>query len=370
MTEPKYVAQTLKNLLTNPLVVQILDRTADMTPVIEEVSSWWNYDLMTRKPSPAYNEYGIFQGTDLDLACFLYGLVGRKSVINIPFYKSHSRAKVREDQKLTSKSNRNGQLTSVGAHKHFFSFNISIIDQNVIGEDQVGAFRTFSLTDKYGEWYDGWSKVQFVPTIKENRFITENRLWSGNTIYFNNFIHPNRWTSFFGHHYVITKMLMERLEDEAKFLYGHVKAMQAEGITFPKGDGPASYDYEYGKGVQKKFPAFEAVIYIPESQISGDYRNIEHNQENLISSYRRRTSYIYTIIPSLRFMTRASEFAHYKNSDRMPAWLKNVKWESNFVIPGKKKKWDRLKLFQANVGEHSISILKRKYEKSTTVGAD
>lgn len=370
MTEPKYVAQTLKSLLTNPLVVQILDRTSNIQPVIEEVSSWWNYDILTRKPSPAYNDYGIFQGTDLDLACFLYGLVGRNSVINIPDYKGHSKKKIREDQQLTSKRNRNGQLTGVGAHKHFFSFNITMIDQNVIGEDKVGDFRTFSLTDKYGEWYNGWSKIQFVPTIKENRFITENKLWSGSTIYFSNFIHPNRWTSFFGHHYVITKMLIERLEDEAKYLYGHVKAMQAEGITFPKKGGPSSHDYDYGKGKQAKFPAFESVIYIPKSQISGDYIDIEHNQKNLVDSYRTRTSFIYNILPSLRFMTRASEFAHFKNSDRMPAWLKNVKWESDFVMPGKRIKWDRLKLFQAKVGEHSISILKREYEKSTTVSDD
>jgi len=370
MTEPKYVANTLKTLLTNSLVMQILDRTADMTPVIQEVSSWWNYDILTRKPIPAYNEYGIFKGTDLDLACFLYGLSGRNSVINIPDYKSHTKAKIREDQQLTSKSNRNGQVISVGGNKHFFSFNVKIIDQNVIGEDKVGDYRSFSLTDKYGEWYDGWSRIEFVPTIKENRFITENELWSGNTIFFTNFIHPNRWTSFFGHHYVITKMLIERLEDEAKFLYGHIKAMQVEGIKFPKGDGPAEHDYSYGKSVQKKFPAFESVIYIPESQISGDYIDIEHNQKNLVDSYRKRNTFTYSNIPPLRFMTRASEFAHFKNSDRMPYWLKNVKWESNFVMPGKRTKWDRIKLFQPKVGEHSISILKREYEKSATVSDD
>lgn len=369
MTLPKYVAESLK-ILPNPNVVAILDRSADISPVITTVKDWWGYDLFTRKPSPAYNDYGLFQGTDLDLACFLYSLSGRGAVINIPFYKSHTKKKKRTDQELTSAANRNGELIGVQANKEFFSFSIKIIDQNVIGEEKVGDFRSFSLTDKTGQWYDGWRKIEFVPTLKENRFITENKLWSGNQITFTNFIHPNRWTSFFGHHFVITKMLMERLADEAAYLNSQVKSMLKEGITYPKGDGPSSYDYKYGKGKQEIFNAFECMIYIPETKVVGEYPEVEFNQANLVDCYRKRKKYIYSIIPTLRFMTRASEYAHYMNPERMPAWIKNVKWESDFVIPKKKKKWDRLKLFQDAVGEFSVSILKRSYTKSATVGDD
>lgn len=369
MTLPKYVAESLK-ILPNPNVVAILDRSADIAPVIDTVKDWWGYDLFARKPSPAYDDYGIFKGTDLDLACFLYSLSGRGAVINIPYYKSHTKKKQRTDQKLTSAANRNGELIGVQANKDFFSFSLKMIDQNIIGEDKVGDFRSFSLTDKTGQWYDGWRKIEFVPTLKENRFITENKLWSGHQITFTNFIHPNRWTSFFGHHFVITKMLMERLADEASFLNSQVKAMLKEGIEYPKGDGPSSYAYDYGKGKQQTFNAFECMIYIPETKIVGDYPKVKFNQANLVDCYRKRKKYIYSIIPTLRFMTRASEYAHYMNPERMPAWIKNVKWESDFVIPKKKIKWDRLKLFQDAVGEFSVSILKRSYTKSATVSDD
>lgn len=369
MTLPKYVAESLK-ILPNPNVIAILDRSSNIDPVIETVTGWWGYDLFTRKPSPAYDEYGIFQGTDLDLACFLYSLSGRGAVINIPYYKGHSRKKQRTDQKLTSAANRNGELIGVQANKDFFSFSIKIIDQNVIGEEKVGDYRTFSLTDKTGQWYDGWRKIEFVPTLKENRFITENKLWSGHQITFKNFIHPNRWTSFFGHHFVISKMLMERLGDESAYLNSQVKAMLAKGIEFPRGDGPSTHDYDYGKSKQEKFNAFECMIYIPETKIIGDYPEVEFNQTNLIDCYNKRKQYVYGVIPALRFMTRASEYAHYMNPERFPAWIKNVKWESDFVIPGKRKKWDRLKLFQDAVGEFSVSILKRRYQKSATVGDD
>jgi len=372
MTQPKIVATSLKTILQNELVKAILDRSKDISEsVIDEVKSWWGYDLFSRRPSSAYDTYGIFKGTDLDLACFLYELSGRGAVINIPFYKTHSRSTKRTDQKLTSKFNRHGTVTSVGANKHFFSFNINIIDQNVIGEDKVGDYRTFSLTDKYGEWYDGWKVIEFMPTLKENRFLTESKLWTGNKIIFRNFIHPNRWTSFFGHHYVITKLLMERLQDEASFLNSEVKRLLAAGISFPEGEGPKTYSREYGKSKQQVFPAFECRIYIPDTHIEGDYNFIEETQAGLVKAYNTQKYYTYTLIPMLRFMTRASEYAHYKNPDRFPSWLKNVKWEPGFKIPPRgRTQYERLKLFQPKVGEHSVSILKRSYTKSATVGDD
>lgn len=369
MTQAKIVATSLKTLLENDIVKAVLDRSQDINDgAISTVQSWWGYDLLSRKPNPAYDTYGVFKGTDLDLACFLYELSGRGAVINIPVYKSHTKSKKRLDQQLTSKFDRHGIITGVNANQYFFSFNVNIIDQNVIGEDKVGDFRTFSLTDKHGEWYDGWNEINFVPTLKENKFISENQLWSGHKIVFKNFIHPNRWTSFFGHHYVITKLLIERLQDEASFLNMEIKRLLAAGIKYPEGEGPKSYESEYGKSKQQKFPAFECKIYIPETHIYGDYEFVDMTQEALVKAYNTSKSYTYSIIPKLRFMTRASEYAHYKNPDRMPAWIQNVNWESGFKIPPRgRTQWDRLKLFQPKVGEHSVSILKRSFEKSATV---
>jgi len=370
MTEPKYVAKSLTTIMENPMVAAILNRESNIQPVIDETLSWWNYDLFARKPSPAYDDYGIFKGTDLDLACFMYSLVGRGAIINIPEYKSHTKTKIREDQLLKSKYNRHGELLSVGANKHFWSFNINIMDQNIVGEDRVGAYRTFSLTGKDGEWYEGWRTINFEPTLKENRFITENKMWSGSKIVFKNFIHPNRWTSFFGHHYVITKLLIDRLTDQAAFLNKEIKRLTTAGVTFPSaGDKPESHEYSYGDSVSKKFVAFEAKVYIPKTFIEGEYTSYDYTTEDLVNAYTLRKAYN-KVISSLRFMTRASEYAHSFNPDRMPYWMKNVVWEKDFVEPGKRTKWDRLKLFQPAVGQQSVSILKRMYEKSAQVSAD
>jgi len=370
MTQPKSVSLSLTKLLESPIVKMILDRSHDIEQVVEIVSGWWGYDLMSRKPSSAYDEYGIFKGTDLDLACFMYALKGRGAVINLPEYESHTKAKIKENQQLTSKYNRHGKLINVGAHKDFFSFNISIIDENVVGEDKVGDFRTFSLTDKLGNWYDGWKRIEFVPTIKENRFLTENKLWTGNSVVFRNFVHPNRWTSVFGQHYIITKLLLDRLDDECKFLATEYKRVLEAGICFPENEGPTAGAYEYGESVQKKFPAFEMKVFIPEAKFQGDYQFIDETQEAMVATYNKRKRLLYGAMPALRFMTRASEFAHFKAPDRFPAWMKNVKWEDGFKIPPRgRTQYQRLKLFQDKVGEHSISLLKRTYEKSATVAA-
>lgn len=367
MTQAKSIPQSISTILERPIVETILNRSKPIGDAIDEVNSWWGFDLMNRKPSPAYIEDGVLKSTDLDLACFLWELSNRKAIINIPSYKSHTKGKVKVGEQLKSKYNRNGQIIGVGANKEFLSFNISILDNNVIGEDKVGAPRTFSLTDYYGNWYDGWNTIEFQPTLKENRWITESKLWTGNKIYFKNFIHPNRWTSLFGQYYVITKMLISRLEDQASFLFSLIKEMKDAGIKFPDKEGPVTAEYEYKDGVSKKFPAYEFQIYIPDTEITGNYEVYKHSQENLIEAHNLRNHLLYGVIPKLRFMTRATEYAHIKMPDAIPAWFKNVNWEKNFTIPGKRIKWERFKLFQPAVGVHSISILKRAYEKSATV---
>jgi hypothetical protein len=368
MTQPKKVAKTLKSLLEDPMVLDTLNRGSNIIPIAETAVGFWGYDLLNRKPSPAYDEYGLFQGTDLDLACFMYAMADRGAVINIPRYKGMRQKKERLDQVVTSQYNRHGKIIGVQANKEFFTFSINVIDENVVGEDKVGEFRTFSLTDLDGSWYPGWDKIEFVPTLKENRFITENKLWSGHQIIFKNMIHPNRWTSFFGKHFVISKLLIERLTDESKHLNAEIKAIQAEGISFPEGLGPKSYEYgESGSVKSIKVSVFQVEVFMPDSKYVGEYPKVPRTTDGLVDAYNTRLEY-QRIIKKLRFMTRATEYAHSKAPDNLPAWIKGVKWEPGFKIsPQSKTLWERFPLFQDQVGEHSVSLLRRWTEKTARV---
>jgi hypothetical protein len=67
-------------------------------------------------------------------------------------------------------------------------------------------------------------------------------------------------------------------------------------------------------------------------------------------------------------MARASELAFFEHGDdTMPAWIKDAKWERNYVEKGKRKEWDRLVLFQPEVGKRGVAIRKRTWEKTEEV---
>jgi len=351
-------------------MIDILDRSKDLKEIIPEVTSWWKYDLFSRKPGPAYSDDGVFIGTDLDLACFLYELADRNAVINLPTYKGIRATGHKEGQMVVSSKNRHGNILGLTANKETFIFSLRIKDMNVINSNTVGDFRNFSLTDFSGNWYKGWEKIEFMPDAKENKFLTESKILQGNHIVFKNFSHPNRWTSFFGQYYFMTKALIDRLTEEAAYYNSEVKKMVSEGINFPETAKPEEWPHkEVEKGKSIKVKAFQVEIDVPQND--SKYPVYEHNQENLVKLADLRKYYVYNLTPKLRFATRATELSYYNSKNSvMPAWLENVKWENDYTIPGKRIKWDRLVLFQPGVGQRSVSIRKREYEKSETVSLD
>lgn len=365
MTKKKQIAKTLLNVLEHPIMMGIMDRQFDPDVLIDDTKGWWGFDLYTRKPGPALKD-GIFVGTDLDLACFLSTIADRGAVINIPEYKSMRPRSIRQGERVVSRDNRHGPIMSLSANKDLFSFSIKIKDANVITTDEVGKPRNFTITDPSGDWYSGWNRLEWDPSKKENTFLTENELWTDNRVVFKNFVHPNRWTSFYGHHYFITKALIARLKEQSSNYYQQIKRMLDEGIRYPEtGDGakkkwpPTSR--EEGKSV--KFRALEVEIDIPE--YANEYPEFASTQDNLVVLSNTRNNWVYRIIPNLSFAVRCTELAFFKyGAGRMPGWLANVDWEEDFKLPGKRIKWDRLKIMQPCVGEFSVAIRKRVREKS------
>lgn len=372
-TTTKEVAKTVKSILDTQAMVSILDRSSDIMPTIDEVTSWWGYDLYSRNPGPAYKD-GVLVGTDLDLACFLYALIDREAVINIPEYKSFRKTSVKEGEIVLSKENRHGKLITVISNKDTWTFSINVFDMNVMSESGVGAFRNFSITDMDGGWYSGWKTIQFLPSAAENKFIQETGIMSGpNKIKFNNFIHPNRWTSFFGHYYVITKALIDRLKDEEKHIKSEIKKILAAGIRYPSTtevDTPYSGSSSSSSDTKSiTINSFEAYIDVPD--YINEYRSYRATQGNLISLTEKKKLYR-AAVTKLQFMCRATEYAFAQDTTRFPAWIKNAKWETDYKIPGKQIKWNRLVLFQpeeriSGQFQKGVSIRYRIYPKKEIV---
>ncbi len=375
MTKKKRIAKTLKNVLDNPIMMGITDRGYTLDDIIPEVQAYWGFDMYRRKPGPALRD-GIFVGTDLDMACFMSALAERGAVINIPKYKSMRPRTIREGQRIISSENRHGPIINLVSNKDVFSFGIRIKDANVVTTDTVGDYRTYSLTDPSGDFYKGWETISWDPSVKENKFLQENEIWSGSKVVFNNFVHPNRWTSFYGQYYFITKALIARMTEEAKWMGTQVKAMLEDGIKFPsEGFGAKKVwpktEKEEGKSV--KFSSLEVDVDVPDYE--DEYPEVDFNQKTLVYLDRKRRLWN-NIIPTLRFPVRVTELAFFKHGindgvERLPSWIGgSSEWERDYKLKGKKIKWNRLSLVQPGVGERAISIRYRIKEKAEIMSKD
>lgn len=388
----KTVAKTLKEIPASDIYTRILDPSDKLEDVIELMKEHWSYDLYSRRPGPALLEDGVLKPTDLDLACFMSALVDRKAVINIPKYELRRAATRREGEHVVSKDNRHGHVLGLVSNKDVFSFSVRMKDANVIttdgeGNDGVGAFRTFMLVDLNGKWYDGWNKIEFMPSRKENDFLNDKRLWTGNTVFFENFVHPNRWVSFYGKWYILTKILVARLRAEASARRAEVKSKLAGGLAFPTEgeDAPKEWGETETVGASKseKVNAFAAEIDAP---IPEDFAPYPETQEGLIAAQKRATLLSYTEVPILNFACRATELAFANKAksfsvymdgsdvqafptppEPFPSWISGATWDHAYKI--KRTVWNRLVLHQSVPFLKGLALRYRVHKKTEQVAA-
>jgi hypothetical protein len=387
----KHVAETLKGITSSEIFAKIMNPADDLKDVVELMKAHWAYDLYSRRPGPALLEDGVLKPTDLDLACFLSALVDRKAVINIPTYQLRRAATRREGEHVVSKDNRHGHVLGLTSNKDVFSFSVRMRDANVLtfdeGSNGVGAYRNFMLVDLDGSWYDGWKKIEFMPSRKENDFLEDKRLWTGNVIYFDNFVHPNRWVSFYGQWYVITKILVMRLRAEASARRAEVKAKLASGLTFPTEGEGALEEYGavevIGESKPEKVNSFVAEV---DMDVPETYVPFPETREGLIAAHKRSVQLTYTDVPALNFAVRATELAFAQRAgsffvlshdadkptgepppEPLPAWISGTRWERNHKI--KRTAWNRLVLHQSIPFVKGLALRYRVLKKTERVAA-
>lgn len=377
----KQMPKSIKDMVASDMMQAVInyDTPYEMVEQIaEQTIDSWGFDLFTRKPKPALVENGVLKPTDLDLASFMSALSDRGAVIVLPKYTSRRAKTIREGERVVSNKNRTGKILGLSANKDVFSFSVKIEDSNVIQagneeeQDKVGAPRAFMLTDLDGSWWDGWSKIEFMPSAKENEFLKDKKLWTGMTVVFKNFVHPNRWASFYGQYYFLTKCLIERLTEQAAFFRSEKKRLIAKGVKFPKsGDGKKKEWPKSTKGKSKseKFTAFECEIDAP---WTGELTELPDTQESLVLADKAARRLSYSLVPKLRFAARATELAFFNagmDEKGFPSWIKGAEWEDGYVVKGKRTKWKRLVLAQLLPGQTGFALRFRTYEKSEQVAA-
>lgn len=334
----KEIAKTLTDVFKNPVMQVIMDREQSVMSVANDVLDWWRLDLFSRKPAPALLDNGKFQGTDLDLSTFMMTLADRGAVINLPKYKSMRGTTLKEGQTLSSKDNRHGKIIGLTANQKVFTFGIRIIDANIMTTDTVGEPRNFNLVDIDGEWYPGWENITFMPNTNENDFIKEFQIEYGNKITFSNFVSQSRKNSIFGAPYFITKVLIDRLTEEVKYLKAVIDDMIALGIRYPKSGDSKTWPKSTSLGNEKsvKVKAFE--VEIDGLNFQNEFPHYSYTQKNLklLSDIQRDITY--HIKPMLIFATRSCELAYKKyGNDILPDWIKGAKFQEKYKTPKKIK---------------------------------
>lgn len=331
-------AKTVREVtnLTNPYAEAIMDRSRPLNKkLVGAIIAQGIMSYEGRNPKPALDADGTFRTTDLDLLSFLAPLADRGAVVEIPTYRNR-RQVIRRSGERKIGSNRFGRLVGLTSNKEAFSFSVKMLDQTVVsstadGSEKIGAYRNFMVVDPSARLYDGWNKIVWNPTAEENSFLKENRLLTGNTVYFKYFVHPNRWQSVFGAPYLLKKMLIARIDDEAGFYRREVGRLLAAGIRFPSGEKEVTKPIKSaGKTKTISIKTMEMTLTLPD--FTGNYASVPLTVDGLIQAYRRQKLLTYTWKPFIQFVVRADEAAFMlygldeNDRGKVANWIRGGKW--------------------------------------------
>lgn len=329
----------------------IADRSVPITEeFVDAIIAQSIFGWEGRHPTPALDQDGNFQGTDLDLLSFLVPIAERGAVIELPSYRSRRVSVAKANERHVGTGNRFGTVTGLTSNQEVFSFSIRIWDNTVVvrdpetGRESVGAFRNFMLVDVTGKWHGGWNRIVWDPTAKENDFLTKNRLWTGNTVYFKNAIHPNRWQSVFGAPYLLLKMLIERIREESAFYRQEIKRLEALGLQLPEGEKKESgvLTASYVEAQKLRVQTLEAVVDMP--WFGDTYQSVPNTKEHLLGAYRYQKHLTWTLKPKAQLIVRADELAYFLHGkDQVAPWMNGRDWKP-YTPPRGRTVWNQMVL--------------------------
>lgn len=369
-----HFAKTVRDVvsLKNEYAQVIMDRSKSITH--ELVSALVAQGVMSysgRNPKPALDADGNFQTTDLDLLSFLVPLAARNAVVEIPSYKNRRQTVKNGDERKIG-TNQFGSITSLVSNKSVFSFSVKIHDKTIAvkddnGDEELGAYRNYMVVDCDGRLYDGWDRIVLNPNAKENSFLTEKSLWTGNTVYFKHFVHPNRWQSVFGAPHLLKKMLLARIDDEARFYRAEIKRLHALGI-FAGSGMPKPERVKTVRGETRKIEVSTMEMLLTLPKFTGEYEAASNTVEGLLAAYRRQHLLTYKWKPLVQFVVRANEAAFFKfgldanGVGKIARWLAKFTWQLA-------KKSPRSALYQTMKFNDKVSLLYRLKTKTERVSA-
>jgi len=300
------------------------------TERVNEVLNKWHLDITGKK--------------EFDLASILYVLCDRGATVVLPKYKSSSSTNVHKAGEMVISDNRHGKIKALVSSKDNMGFSIKVVDQNVITTDSTGADRNFRMVNPDGSFYTGWEAgIEFLPTDSETATLQQDI--ENGKIVLDNFIHPNRWVSFYGQPYYNAKVLIAQMTHRKDFLRAEMKRIKAS-ITLPETPVQEYVKTASSTDVEKvKVPVLEVEVEGVEFET---YAPIEATLEAYNAAKSEANLLSYVLIPKVQFMTRVTELAfmqygfHADGTEKKAAWVNGNEWQREYKQEGKRVKWNKI----------------------------
>ena len=142
--------------------------------------------------------------------------------IRLPSYTETQKRKVKDYEIVVDDNGRYGILLEFLSNKKTFNFSVRIMDMtivkynNEIKKQQRGSYRSYTLTDKYGNISKNWKSLK-IACDDEFKRLLDNHEKIDSIRVFEKLVSPAAADLIFSIRYFLLKCYIKRLEEEKKY---------------------------------------------------------------------------------------------------------------------------------------------------------
>jgi len=368
------VARSLKEILDDPDVVELMDRSKDAQGAISRATQMLGKDLAGRNP-------GMFPDgrTDLPLLPVLLDAARREAVLGIKEYELQRPVTRRSDQRVIFHEYRHGPAMNVTSHEKTPSFSIGIMDMETIQRtpdgEIIGYPKNYMVVGDEGELLPSVDNIIWDPETL--RYFRDKGLMQNGTVRFAYPVDMQLAMSIYGKPYFVRKIAGRRAKEEAAFHTATKNRIMDMNIVLPEWteEETKKPDIKKEKPAKRKVTVLQASLEISPFQKEYVYRGedingrivfetpylpygIEDLQAVLRHAIRMESRLRYKKGTTLRAAARAVELAFKQyggvngpfvpGEERYPAWPV-PRWEKELYSPdpgvmNPRNYWNRLKI--------------------------
>lgn len=201
------------------------------------------------------------------------------------------------------------KIKRVVSNKETFNFGLLL--------ENDGKFKNLTIVNHSGIW---------LANIKTIKLKEKDKLVWRDASSFKYLIHPLKFNMMFGKKYIYAKLLIDRLEKEAKYYYSCMKGMLSLDDTFKDTIKTKKDATQKVEKIIDEIPAMVIKVETPFQWVN-TFEKYKPSIQTFNKLKKKRDNIIYNLLPTLQTYVRMIEFSHWK-TDGKASWIK-TNWESH-----------------------------------------